>query len=146
MLSNWTYLVEKRFLDRGWPKMRDAKKCLYEPNIAIFKAAYLKICDTCGEVFLVDDIACGAWVGEQISPQCMGVYSLVAHTNIFNLSYFVLLKSLIFARSKGLRYVTLGGSESESLFRFKSIARSGPDEFCYERMVHDLTVDTDKLP
>ena len=141
MLSDWSLVVEKRFLERGWPKVRDAKKCLYEPNLAVFLAAYSHKFTTCGEVFLIDGIPRGAWVGEQLSTKCLGIYSLIADTSIFNLSYFVLLRSLMFARSEGLSHVTLGGSESESLFRFKSISNSGYEGFCQERKVYDLATN-----
>lgn len=141
VISDWINAVGQRFLRRGWPRVRDLQECLVVPNESVIRAAMVHRDVSHGEMVFIDDVPVGLWIGESISKQCLGIYALIANTTCFNLSYLVLLLAIVSARRRGFDFLALGGSETESLFRFKSLSQGGDSEVLTERIVHDLLID-----
>lgn len=141
LISDWINSVSQRFLQRGWPQVRNLYECLSVPNEAVISAAMTHPDISHGDVIFIDDVPVGLWIGEAISTQCLGVYALIANTKHFNLSYLVLLLAIVSALRKGFHFLALGGSETESLFRFKSLSHGGYSDVLMERVVYDLLVE-----
>jgi hypothetical protein len=124
---NWVESIRERFMSRGWPLVRNYEGTFATPNLSLIRSVrrYGDACD--GWMVAVDGRPSALVVSSDVSSRCAGVYSLFADTRIFNLSYYTLYLAMVSARRKGREWISLGGSEVESLFKFKTVGagRSG---------------------
>jgi|GEM_PF-2898358 len=138
LLVRWSSVVETRFGKRGWPQVRNVQSCLLEPNRAVLESALSRTDGPVGELVRVGEVPAALWIGEAVSSTCLGLYALIADTTVFNLAYWILLRALVHARTAGMRFVALGGSETENLFRFKSLSHGRGSDVCKLDRAQDL--------
>lgn len=137
-VERWVESIRRRFAARGWPLVRDYERCFVEPNVSVISTVRAGKLQADGLVILVDGVPAGLWISGPISRTCDGVYVLISDTRVYNLSYFTLLTAMLAARDRGKSFLTLGGSELESLFRFKKIARGPGGSRVWLREVGEL--------
>jgi len=115
-VHRWARNATKRFRQRGWPILLDPVATLIQPNLSVLEASL----SFSAFAIRIDGVVRALWVCDLNFKHSLGVYLLIAETDFFNLSYFNLATVFDFALRKGRSEILLGGSEVESLFRFKS--------------------------
>ncbi len=137
-LSNWLDSVRKRFAQTERPQVCNFAACFVEPIKAV--TAFSRECprEIIGFVISLEDVPQALWIGTQVSQLCFSVNVLIANTSIVGLSDFTLYLAIREAQRLGLRWVNLGGSEIETLFRFKHKLCRGSQAPCQLRRVFDV--------
>ena len=134
LIDRWAESAVARFRARGWPMVVDPQVTLVEPN----KAVALASSGYPGQVVCVDGVASALWIAESTSDTVIGLYCLLADTRYYNLAYLNVALALASFSGSGFQSILLGGSEIESLFRFKRITSRDTASTVVLRRVRDL--------
>lgn len=139
-LDTWMLSLKRRIEFRGWPNVRDYERTFREPNAFLIEDACAGKIAPLGLLVKIDDVPRALWIGGEVSSRGFGVYVLFGDTEIFNVSYYILYTCLLWAKESGYERVLLGGSEAESLFRFKSLkaAEGGPESYIRFRELAEI--------
>lgn len=138
-LENWLESVKKRFAQAGRPRVRQFESCFLEPVQAVIEFTRRHPAEATGCLIKVGEIPSALWIGTRISSICFSVNVLLADTSIVGLSDFTLYLALLEGQGAGASWVNLGGSELESLFRFKrTLGRGRLQNGYHTRQVVDL--------
>lgn len=136
-LSDWCVSARKRFALAGRPRVRGFESCFLEPVQAVISFARRHPDDAVGFLIKVSEKPSGLWIGTRISEICFSINVLLADTTVNTLSDFTLYLALLQAQKLGAKWVNLGGSELESLFRFKRkvACRKAPNGYLLRQVV-----------
>jgi len=118
-LRNWSNSLRNRLQRAGQPRVRDFSRCFLDPVQAAIDYARHDNGDTVGQIVAVENEPSSLWIGTRISRECVAVNVLLADTTVKSLSYYTVYLACHLAHQLGAGCVNLGGSELESLFRFK---------------------------
>lgn len=119
MLDSWMRSVRHRFR-LGHRPVNDYDRCFREPVESVIHQIRQFPEDGFGSLISVEGVPAAHWVAAQILKDGFGIYTVVADTSIRNLAHFTMYSALLHLYHLGARTVNLGGSEEETLFRFKS--------------------------
>ena len=139
LVGQWADGAVGRFRSRGWPDIVSPYETLIAPNIAVIRKALSLSEGVDGQVLLINGEPAAVWIGEDNGRNGMGIYCLLADTRWYNLAYLNLAHAMQRAHERRGRLLLLGGSELESLFRFKRVPSAQKTRLFYLRRVVDLS-------
>jgi len=147
LVYQWAERAVGRFRARGWPDIVTPYETLVVPNVVVIRRALLDQDHASGQVILIDGKPSAIWIAEDNGRGAVGIYCLLADTLWHNLAYLNLACAMHQARQQGARFLLLGGSELESLFRFKKVPSTSETFLFHLRRVVDLrSPDSEHMP
>ena len=140
-VNSWLESVKYRFSRIRRPAILDFDDCYRKPTEAIIRSAGTDE-EPIGALISVGDRPSALWIGSRISTNCIGIYTMIANTQIKNLGDYMLYLILRTVRQLGIESINFGGSEMVGLHNFKTkIAPKEERSFSTHRKLYDLQCD-----